>query len=124
MKSTEKYNDPLGQLLREHGSVKPDEGFSRRLLHTVVNSYKLSYKTVYRKEERMGKWIIGVLIASALLIFYELHPGPAVIEILLPVMFLVLGLIAIVLMLKSSHPANPRLHRTDFRHEQKEIPSS
>ena len=100
MKSKHKEIDILKELLKEHGTLVPSEGFSLRLMNAVIASYKFSYSKQYRKQERLGKWIIFVLIACSLLIFVELKPSILVLEMVFPVCCFAVGLIILIFMLK------------------------
>lgn len=88
------------QLLKQHGKETPSPGFSLRLINVVTTSYKLSYSKKYRKQERLGKWIIGVLIACSLLVFIELKPSTQVLALVLPVFSFGIGLFILIFMLK------------------------
>lgn len=100
MKRESKGLDQLKELLREHGTQIPSTGFSLRLINAVITSYKLSYSKKYRKQERFGKWIIGVLIACSLLVFIELKPSILVLTLVLPIFSLGIGLFILISMLK------------------------
>jgi len=67
-------NEKLKRLLKEAGTEEPSLKFSDRLTHLVVHSYKRKYATIYKKEERLGKAILLVLVGSNLLVFYKLSP--------------------------------------------------
>jgi len=100
MKSKHKEIDMLKELLKEHGAIVPSEGFSLRLMNAVVASYKFSYSKQYRKQERLGKWIILVLVACSLLVFVELKPSTIVLEMVFPVFCFAGGLVILIFMLK------------------------
>ena len=101
MRSKSKDVDPLKKFLKEHGTIGPSEGFSLRLMNAVVTSYKFSsYSKQYRKQERLGKWIIGVLVACSLLIFIDLKPTVLVLEMIFPVFSLAIGIVILIFMLQ------------------------
>jgi hypothetical protein len=100
MKTENKNVDQLKELLKQHGTETPSAGFSLRLINAVTTSYKLSYSKKYRKQERFGKWIIGVLIACSLLVFIELKPSIQVLALVLPIFSLGIGLFFLISMLK------------------------
>jgi len=100
MKPKSKPVDPLKELLKQHGTLPPSEEFSSRLVNAVVFSYKFIYGKQYRKKERLGKWIIAVLVASSLLIFIELKPSIHILEMVFPILSLAMGLIVLIFMFK------------------------
>lgn len=51
----------------------PSAEFSEKLLHAAMTSYRISYSTKYRKEERLGKVILGTLIFFNVMMFYRLN---------------------------------------------------
>lgn len=102
MKPKSKEVDPLKEFLKEHGTLTPSEGFSLRLINAVVTNYKFSYSRHYRKQERLGKWIIGVLVACSLLIFINLQPSVLVLEMVFPVFSLAIGIVVLIFMLKKT----------------------
>ncbi|MBT2564710.1 hypothetical protein J7E50_19435 [Pedobacter sp. ISL-68] len=112
MKPKPKELDPLKELLKEHGAIAPSEGFSLRLMNAVVTSYKFSYSKQYRKQERLGKWIILVLIACSLLIFVELKPSILVLEMIFPVFSFAVGLVILIFMLKKIGKLNHNSERS------------
>lgn len=103
MRRKSKDIDPLKELLKEHGAVIPSEGFSLRLINAVVTSYKFSYSKQFRKQERLGKWIIGILAACSLLIFIDLKPSVLVLEMVFPVLSLAIGLFVLIFMLEKNN---------------------
>ncbi|MGN8058751.1 hypothetical protein ACTJKN_20865 [Pedobacter sp. 22163] len=100
MKIENKDFDQIKELLKEHGIARPSAGFSLRLTNAVLTSYKLSYSKKYRKQERFGKWIIGILIACSLWVLIELKPSIQVLVLVLPVFSLGIGLFILISMLK------------------------
>jgi len=100
MKRENKRANQLKELLKQHGKETPSPRFSLRLINVVTTSYKLSYSKKYRKQERFGKWIIGVLIACSLLVFIELKPSTQVLALVLPVFSFGIGLFILIFMLK------------------------
>lgn len=102
MKTENKHFDQIKELLKEHGTERPSEGFSLRLINAVTTSFKLSYSKKYHKEERLGKWIIGVLLACSLFVFIELKPSILVLSMVLPVFSLGIALFILISMLKKS----------------------
>lgn len=69
-----KNADPLTSLFTQEQLDMPTAEFSDRLLHVSMTSYKMSYSTKYRKEERLGKFIIVMLIFFNLMMLYMLNP--------------------------------------------------
>lgn len=100
MKTENKEFNQIKELLKKHGTETPSAGFSLRLINAVIINYKLSYSKKYRKQERLGKWIIWVLIACSLLVFIELEPSIQVLALVLPVFSLGIGLFILISMLK------------------------
>lgn len=100
MKSKSKDIDPLKDFLKEHGTLAPSKGFSLRLMNAIVTSYKFSYRKEYRKQEQLGKWIIGLLAACSMQIFIDLKPSVLVLEIVFPVFSLAAGIFILIFMLK------------------------
>jgi len=98
MRRKSKDIDPLKELLKEQGTFSPSEGFSLRLKNAVLISYRFSYSKRYRKQERFGKWIIGILATCSLLIFVDLKPSASVLEVVFPVLSLAIGLFILILM--------------------------
>ena len=84
-------NEMLKQLLAETDMEQPSPQFADRLVHRMVHSYKPKYATIYKKEERLGKAIILVLITFNLLLFYKLDPF-----IVQPALFICLGIFLLV----------------------------
>ena len=102
MKTRTPQKDPLKRVLKQYGTTPPSEQFAARLKHMVVTSYKLSYSRRYRKEERLGKWIIGILILSCVLILLEMNLSLMAVQLLIPVLFLGVGLLLIMLMIRKA----------------------
>lgn len=100
MKTENKDFDQIKELLKEYGIERPSAGFSLKLINVVTTSFKLNYSKKYRKEERFGKWIIGVLLTCSLLVFIELKPSILVLAMVLPVFSLGIGLFILISMLK------------------------
>lgn len=69
-----KEADQLADLLKPELMDVPSAEFSDKLLHASMTSYRLSYDTKYRKEERLGKVIIVLLIFFNLMMLYLLKP--------------------------------------------------
>ena len=61
-------------ILNENGLEHPSPQFTNRLTHLVVHSYKRNYQAVYKKDERLGKVILVILVGSNLLMLYLLNP--------------------------------------------------
>jgi len=102
MKRKSKDIDSLKELLKEQGTFSPSEEFSLRLKNAVVTSYRFSYCKNYRKQERLGKWIIGIIAACSLLIFVDLKPSASVLELVFPVLSLAIGLFVLILMFEKN----------------------
>ena len=109
MKSKTKNIDPLKELVKKHGILIPPEEFSSRLMNAVVTRYKFNYSKQYRKQERLGKWIIAVLVTCSMLIFINLRPSVVVLEIVFPIFSLSIGLAILLFMFK-------KLGRNSYRH--------
>lgn len=69
-----KENDPLAKLITQKLMDVPSSEFSDKLLHTSIASYKVSYGIKYRKQERLGKIIMIVLIFLNLMTLHILNP--------------------------------------------------
>lgn len=69
-----KENDPLINVITKELMDVPSSEFSAKLLQTSIASYKVSYSIKYRKEERLGKIIMLVLIFFNLMTLYILNP--------------------------------------------------
>ncbi|MCX2452045.1 hypothetical protein OQX61_12305 [Pedobacter sp. PLR] len=65
--------DPLAGLVKEELMDVPSAEFSDKLLHASMTSYRISYSTRYRKEERLGKAILVILIFFNVMMFYRLN---------------------------------------------------
>lgn len=100
MKTENKGVDQLKELLKQHGTETPSAGFSLRLMNAVTTSYKLSYSKKYRKQEKLGKWIIGVLIPCSVSVFIKLEPSIQVLALVLSVFSFGIGLFILISMLK------------------------
>ncbi|UZJ64500.1 hypothetical protein OKW96_19365 [Sphingobacterium sp. KU25419] len=57
-----KENDPLASLINKELMDIPSAEFSDQLFHASMTSYKVSYSIKYRKQERLGKIIMLVLV--------------------------------------------------------------
>lgn len=112
MKPKSKELDLLKELIKEHGAFLPSEEFSLRLMNAVVTSYKFSYSKQYRKQERLGKWIILVLIGCSLLIFVELKPSILILEMIFPVFAFAVGLVILIFMLKKTEKLSHNSERS------------
>ena len=102
MKTHDSGKDPLKRVLKQYGTTPPSAQFAARLKHMVVTSYTISYSRRYRKEERLGKWIIGVLILSCVLILMEMNLSLMALQLLIPVLSLGVGLLLIMLMIREA----------------------
>lgn len=102
MKTYDPQKDPLKRVLKRYGTTPPSEQFAARLKNRVVTSYKISYSRRYRKEERLGKWIIGVLILSCVLILIDMTLPLMAIQMLIPVLSLGVGLLLVILMIRKA----------------------
>ncbi len=102
MKTHDSQQDPLKRVLTQYGTTPPSEQFAARLKYMVVTSYKISYSRRYRKEERLGKWIIGVLMLSCVLILSEMNLSLLAIQLLIPVLSLGVGLLLVILMIRKA----------------------
>ena len=100
MKKNDQSPDRLQTVLKRYGTESPSAAFSARLTHRVVTSHKISYARRYRKEERLGKCIIGVLISCCLLVLVEMNLPVAVLERIIPVFALAAGLLLLILMVR------------------------
>jgi len=69
-----KNADQLTSLFTQELLDIPSAEFSDKLLHVSMTSYKMSYSIKYRKEERLGKIIIVILIFFNLMMLYILNP--------------------------------------------------
>ncbi|UIR56661.1 hypothetical protein LZQ00_02325 [Sphingobacterium sp. SRCM116780] len=69
-----KENDQLAVLLKQELMDIPSAEFSDKLLRTSMNSYSISYSTKYRKEERLGKVIMIILVFFNFMMLYLLKP--------------------------------------------------
>ncbi|WP_199121527.1 hypothetical protein [Pedobacter sp. ASV28] len=70
---TSKEINQLATLLKKEMDI-PSAQYSSNLLHVAMASYRVSYRTKYKKEERLGKIIIGILIFFNLMMLYLLKP--------------------------------------------------
>ncbi|MBC8153790.1 MAG: hypothetical protein H7Z72_12840 [Bacteroidetes bacterium] len=102
MKTHDSQKDPLKRVLTHYGTTSSSEQFSARLKHMVVTRYKISYSRRYRKEERLGKWIISVLILSCVLILLEMNLSLMAIQLVIPVLSLGIGLLLVILMIRKA----------------------
>lgn len=69
-----KENDPLASLINKELMDVPSAEFSDQLCHVSMTSYKVSYSVKYRKQERLGKIIMLVLVFFNLMMLYRLNP--------------------------------------------------
>lgn len=102
MKTHDSQKDPLKEVLKQYGTTPPSEQFAARLKNMVVTSHKISYSRRYHKEERLGKWIIGFLVISCVLILLEMRLSLTVIQLLIPVLSFGIGLVLVILMLRKA----------------------
>ncbi|MEJ2881030.1 hypothetical protein [Pedobacter sp. GR22-6] len=100
MRNDKQIIDPLKKLLQDHGTISPSEGFSKRLLNAVITGYRLNYSRAYKKQERLGKGIIAILIITTLVIFVELRPTLETMEMIVPIVILAIGLLSLILMFR------------------------
>lgn len=95
--------DGLARLMKEEALDIPSEQLSERLLQLAMNSYQRRYSTTYKKEERLGKSILAILVSLNLWMLYLLKPFAIHPTLLVGVMAFVVGLaILITLHLKAS----------------------
>lgn len=73
-KKIKKNADPLSGLLKSGLMESPSADFSAKLLQASMDSYRISYSRKYRKEEKLGKAIIGVLLFFNLMLLFKLIP--------------------------------------------------
>lgn len=66
--------EKIKYILNENGLEHPSPQFTDRLTHLVVHSYKRNYEAVYKKDERLGKGILIILVGCNLLMLYMLNP--------------------------------------------------
>lgn len=97
-----KYDDQLASLFTQELMDLPSAEFSDKLLHVSMTSYKISYSTKYRKEERLGKIIIIILIFFNLMMLYILNPFGMHDAVLLSLLAFVVG-VSILLWMKITH---------------------
>lgn len=67
-------NDPLASVLNKELMDVPSKEFSDKLLQASMTSYKVSYAIKYRKQERLGKGIMLILVFFNLMMLYLLNP--------------------------------------------------
>ncbi|WP_316780126.1 hypothetical protein [Pedobacter antarcticus] len=104
MKDVKFKADPLYPILQKYGTEQPSAQFSKRLKYITFQSYKVKYSVVYKREERLGKWIITVVILSCLLIFCQMNPFRLAAGIMISSSAFVLGLFMVILVLKKTIP--------------------
>lgn len=75
MKIDKRTSDRLSALMKERGLDAAPERLSDRLVDIAVRSYKSNYSMRYKKEERIGKGILFVLVLLNLWMLYVLLPG-------------------------------------------------
>ncbi|GEP94699.1 DUF1129 domain-containing protein [Chitinophaga cymbidii] len=75
MKIDKRTSDRLSAMMKERGLDAAPEGLSDRLVNIAVRSYKSNYSMRYKKEERIGKGILFVLVLLNLWMLYILLPG-------------------------------------------------
>jgi hypothetical protein len=86
--------DPLKALLQPELMDQPTAKLSDHLLHASMTSYRVSYSKKYRKEERLGKAIIAVLIFFNLMMLVKLNPfgtNPILLSGILTSVILIVG---------------------------------
>lgn len=86
-----KNADQLTSLLKPELLDTPSVAFSDKLLHASITSYRMSYSTKYKKEERLGKMIMLVLLFFNLMMLYILNPFAMHHTVLLSLLALVVG---------------------------------
>lgn len=87
-----KDTDQLASLFTQELMDIPSTEFSDKLLHVSMTSYKMSYSTKYRKEERLGKVIIVILIFFNLMMLYVLNPFDMPHAVLLGLLVSIVGI--------------------------------
>jgi hypothetical protein len=102
MKDIKFKSDPLYPILQKYGAEQASVQFSKRLKYITFQRYKVKYSVVYKREERLGKWIITVLILSCLLILYQMNPFHLTAGIMISCSAFVLGLFMVILVLKKT----------------------
>lgn len=108
-----KKNDPLADLLKQELLNVPSAKFTDQLLHASVTSYRVSYSKKYKKEERLGKAIIAVLIFCNLMMLVKLKPFGAETALLIGVLGFVIVLFGYTLhyLTRRGHLANNQVHQ-------------
>lgn len=86
-----KSADQLEALLTQQQMDVPSTEFSDKLLHASMTSYRVSYSTKYRKEERLGKIIMVILLFFNLMMLYILKPFGIHSAVLLGLLALIVG---------------------------------
>ncbi|SDM26633.1 hypothetical protein [Pedobacter antarcticus] len=102
MKDMKFDTEPLYPILQKYGKDQPSAQFSKRLKYITFQSYKVKYSVVYKKEERLGKWIIAMVIVSCLLIIYQMNPSHLVAGMMISCSAFVLGIFVVILILKKT----------------------
>jgi len=69
-----KNADQLTSLFTQELLDTPSTEFSDKLLHVSMTSYRIGYNMKYRKEERLGKIILVILVFFNLMMLYILNP--------------------------------------------------
>jgi len=87
-----KDTDQLASLFTRDLMDVPSAEFSDKLLHQSMTSYRISYSAKYRKEERLGKVIIVILIFFNLMMLYVLNPFDMPHAVLLGLLAFIVGI--------------------------------
>jgi len=99
MKNKQDKNGKLKTLISKYGITQPSEQFSLRLKNMIVTQYRIHYALRYKKEERLGKFILTFVIATCFLILFQLTLSTLAIEVILIVTLFGTGVAAVISML-------------------------
>ena len=102
MKKINIEDDKLVTFLKDRGLDKPSANFAYRLKHNIVEQFKRNYAVEYKKEERLGKCIIAVLVFFNLLMLYYLNPFSIQPMISISVAAFILGLVTLIIIIKKN----------------------
>lgn len=86
----------LAALLNEEAMDTPSVELSEKLLQLSINNYQLRYQTRYKKEERLGKAIIAILLFFNGMMLYLLKPFTFDVLSLLVFIILLSGLVFLI----------------------------
>jgi|GEM_PF-1369490 len=106
--------DLLGALIREAGLDEPGTAFAGRLTQRVVQNYRRNNAVTYKKQERVGKYILLTLIALNILMVVKLNPLSKQPVLTMAIGGFILAFACLMVILNKNSKALSLIHSSNF----------